>query len=251
MKKKKYNYVYITINLINKKQYVGDHSTNNLDDGYLGSGNLFTQKVKEYKRENFKKEIIEFFDTKQEAFNAQEKCINEYNTLVPNGYNISPKGGHFLSGSMSEETKKKLSESQKGEKNGMFGKKHSENVLKKLRKPKSDEFKEKLRKPLKYVWVFNKNIQKTKRIKMEEVESFLLKNNDWEKGRYISKETKEKISNSRKNQIPWNKGKRTGPRNEITKEKIKNTLKGVKHTEERKKNIRKALNNKLNDKAYK
>jgi len=27
---KKYNYVYVTTNLINGAQYVGDHSTNNL-----------------------------------------------------------------------------------------------------------------------------------------------------------------------------------------------------------------------------
>jgi len=33
---------------------------------------------------NFKKEILELFDTKQEAYNSQEKYIKEYNTLSPN-----------------------------------------------------------------------------------------------------------------------------------------------------------------------
>ena len=93
------HYVYITTNLVNGKQYVGDHSTNKLDDNYLGSGALLFKKLNEYKRENFKKEILEFFDTKQEAFNAQEKYINEYKTLVPNGYNISPTGGVGIPGS--------------------------------------------------------------------------------------------------------------------------------------------------------
>jgi hypothetical protein len=32
---KKYNYVYVTTNLINGAQYVGDHSTNNLNDDTL------------------------------------------------------------------------------------------------------------------------------------------------------------------------------------------------------------------------
>jgi len=31
------HYTYITTNLINGKQYVGDHSTDNLNDEYLGS----------------------------------------------------------------------------------------------------------------------------------------------------------------------------------------------------------------------
>jgi len=38
--KKLFNYVYITRNLLNNKQYVGDHSTNNLNDDYLGSGSI-------------------------------------------------------------------------------------------------------------------------------------------------------------------------------------------------------------------
>jgi group I intron endonuclease len=113
---KKYHYVYVTTNLLNRKKYIGDHSTDNLEkDKYLGSGRPYFEQAKiKYGKENFKKEILEFFDSKQEAFDAQEKYINEYNTLVPNGYNISPKGGHMYKGSMSESTKNKISEGNKG-----------------------------------------------------------------------------------------------------------------------------------------
>jgi group I intron endonuclease len=113
MNKKKYHYVYVTTNLKNGKKYVGDHSTDNLDDGYLGSGNLFTEKVKEYGKNNFQKEIIEFFNTKIEAFKEQEKWINEHNTLVPNGYNISPTGGHNVSKCWNELSLKKKRKSVK------------------------------------------------------------------------------------------------------------------------------------------
>ena len=106
---KKFNYTYVTTNLVNGKKYVGDHSTNNLEDGYIGSGNLFVQKVNEYGKENFSKEILEFFSTKQEAFTAQEKYIKKYKSSVrENGYNISPKGGHNIGGCFSEETLEKL-----------------------------------------------------------------------------------------------------------------------------------------------
>jgi hypothetical protein len=107
-KDKKFNYVYITTNLINGKQYIGDHSTNKKDDNYIGSGKYLLYALDKYGIENFERKILEFFDTKENAFNAQEKYINEYNTLVPNGYNISPKGGHQCKNSVSESTKKLL-----------------------------------------------------------------------------------------------------------------------------------------------
>jgi hypothetical protein len=113
----KFHYVYITTNLINGHQYVGDRTCNcePEKDAYLGSGKLFTKKKKEYGIQNFKKEILELFETKEKAFNAQEKYIIHYNTLIPNGYNISPKGGYGVPGSfLHEETKKKIKTSNKG-----------------------------------------------------------------------------------------------------------------------------------------
>jgi group I intron endonuclease len=113
---KKFHYVYLTTNLVNGKQYIGDHSTNNnINDNYLGSGRpYFKNALKTYGRKNFKREILEFFDTKDKAFEAQEKYIKQYNTLVPNGYNISPKGGHMFKGSMAKITKLKIGKANKG-----------------------------------------------------------------------------------------------------------------------------------------
>ena len=48
-----YHITYITTNLINRKQYVGDHSTNNINDGYLGTGTLIKKAIKNTKKERF------------------------------------------------------------------------------------------------------------------------------------------------------------------------------------------------------
>ena len=105
--------VYITANLVNGKQYVGDHSTENINDSYKGSGLLILRAIKKYGKENFEREILEICESKQEAFNKQEKYINFFNTLKPIGYNISPKGGHNVKNCFSEESKRKISESLK------------------------------------------------------------------------------------------------------------------------------------------
>jgi group I intron endonuclease len=137
---KKFNFVYITTNLINGKQYIGDHSTNNLVDNYTGSGKLINRAIKKYGKKNFKTEILEQLDTKEEAFNLQEKYITEYNTLQPNGYNISPMGGSKYQGSCSKQTRKILSRSHTGKKHTKEARnKISEALRQRKRKPETSK----------------------------------------------------------------------------------------------------------------
>ncbi len=43
-----YHYIYLIINDINKKYYKGIHSTQNLNDNYMGSGRALEKAKKKY-----------------------------------------------------------------------------------------------------------------------------------------------------------------------------------------------------------
>ncbi len=75
-KEKEYHYLYKTTNLINNKFYVGMHSTNDLEDGYLGSGKRLRYSINKYGKHNFVKEIITFFKNRNELIEAEKNLVN-------------------------------------------------------------------------------------------------------------------------------------------------------------------------------
>lgn len=89
---KKFNYFYRIENLINGKFYFGVHQTDILEDGYMGSGKRMKYAIQKYGIQNFKKEILEFFDKYQEALDYEAEVVNEDLVLDPNCYNLK-KGG--------------------------------------------------------------------------------------------------------------------------------------------------------------
>lgn len=62
---KKYHFTYITINIINNKKYIGDHSTDNIDDGYLGSGLYLKKAIKNTAKKILKKKLFHFTKPKK------------------------------------------------------------------------------------------------------------------------------------------------------------------------------------------
>lgn len=80
--------IYKITNLLNGKYYIGKHKTNDINDGYMGSGKLIIKAIKKHGIENFKKEILHVFDNEAEM-NAKEK---ELVVISEDTYNLCPGG---------------------------------------------------------------------------------------------------------------------------------------------------------------
>nr|MDA3778656.1 hypothetical protein [Bacteroidales bacterium] len=75
-KEKTYHFIYKTTNLLNGKYYYGMHSTNNLNDGYLGSGKRLRYSINKYGKENHKCEIIEFLLNRKLLKEREKEIVN-------------------------------------------------------------------------------------------------------------------------------------------------------------------------------
>lgn len=168
---KKYNFVYLTTNLINGRKYVGKHSTNNLEDGYLGSGKLLKQAIKKNGRENFKREILEFCDSEILAWEKEKEYCVKLNVICDDTFYNFTDGGegnnYWVGKQRSDETKNKISKSRKGlkawnkglppEEQPHFGKKYSEERKNKISEShKGKEFSESHKKNLSLSHIGNK-----------------------------------------------------------------------------------------------
>jgi len=81
--------IYKITNKINNKFYIGMHKTNNLDDGYMGSGKLLKRAVKKYGIKNFIKEILYVFDNEEDMKNKEKELV----VISEQSYNLC-EGGH-------------------------------------------------------------------------------------------------------------------------------------------------------------
>ena len=177
-----YNCIYMYINKINGHKYVGQAiNFNRRYKQHIHSSKNKNMKdynyplhiaIRKYGIENFEIIILKENIKTQCLINLYE-CyyIEKYNCLSNKNYNCSSGGsnGYSLAGKsedelkeiyqkisdsnkgriVSEETKQKLSEilsdgRLKGENHPMYGKHHTEEVKEKMRKPKPDEYKQKM-----------------------------------------------------------------------------------------------------------
>lgn len=75
--RRKYHFIYKTTCLITNRYYCGMHSTDNLDDGYLGSGKRLCYSINKHGKENHKREILEYLPSREKLKEREEKIVNE------------------------------------------------------------------------------------------------------------------------------------------------------------------------------
>lgn len=141
------HYIYLIVNKVNGKTYVGQHKSNNWQDCYMGSGTLLRRAMKKYDKESFEKFLIQYCNSKEEADRAEVFWIAEYRKRGKAEYNIADGGA---SGSpargyrFSEEQKRRMSEKRKGHKVPESQRKLLSKMFK--GKPLSEEAKQHMRK---------------------------------------------------------------------------------------------------------
>lgn len=88
----KFHVVYKTTNLVNGKIYVGLHSTDKLDDGYLGSGWALKSALAKYGKTNFEREVLLVLESREEARDIEALLVDPTFILRPDTYNLQVGG---------------------------------------------------------------------------------------------------------------------------------------------------------------
>lgn len=202
-KQKQYHFIYKTVNQVNGKYYIGMHSTDNLEDEYLGSGQRLWHAIRKYGKENFKREDLEFLPDRSSLKDREKEIVNEEllkDSMCMNislGGNGTPYGATFpnrKSSPLSESHRQHISESCIG-KAGKY--------------KKTEEHRQKLAEA---------NIGKTQTEETKEKRAETLKKTYSEKGGH-SEDSRQKMSENRKGKGIGNPGRKGQPHSEESNRK--------------------------------
>lgn len=215
---RKYIFLYKTTNLVNSKVYVGVHSTDKLDDGYIGLGVSyqccavgswpFHRAVKKYGYENFRREILEFFDSVEDALVREREVVNEVWVMNPSTYNVALGGKINNTFGLSEEEKRvyreKLSKALKGRSKPPRSEEHKKRLSEAHKKLNQDpEFRKRRSEVMKGHKHTDETKEKISKAGKGRVVSLETRERQSEslKGRVVSKEQRQKISERQKGKV--------------------------------------------------
>jgi hypothetical protein len=207
-KEKKYHFIYKTTNILNGRYYYGMHSTNDLEDGYLGSGDRLRRSVNKHGQENHVREILEFCKDREILSEREGEIVNLNEIAKKNCMNLIVGGIGFTQEQRRKgrinankvinerlandiefrnywrkQTSKGLQKFyENGGTNGWMGRKHTEETKEKMRI--SGKGKHIGNKNSQYgtCWINNSIIEK--KIKKENLDEYL--SQGWNKGRILT-----------------------------------------------------------------
>lgn len=156
--RKKYHYLYKTTNILSGRYYLGMHSTDDLNDGYIGSGTYLKRSINKYGAANHKFEILEFFNSREELARKEEELVTLKEIAKENCMNLKVGGiggfppnakpafreklkdpeykKEFARKSKSAETLKRLHKEGKIKYDTFRGKKHKPETIQKMKEVK-------------------------------------------------------------------------------------------------------------------
>ena len=221
--KKRLGRIYGCLNMNTGRVYTGQTITSlkkrwqeHLNAVNQRSKSYFHCSIRKHGAENFCVWIIEDNILEDQLTEREQYYIDTFNTMAPYGYNTREAGP---SGSLSEETKQKISESLKGKKHSeetkqkmsekSKGRKHTEETKRILSEKRKEEYKTRVH----------------PRLGIKHSDESKQKMSEKAKGRKHSPETKLKMSNSRKGSgnSMFNKKHSEETKNKIRLTKLKNS----------------------------
>ena len=203
---------YIITNKQNGKSYVGI-TTRKIarrwyEHCYVGNscGQLLNKAINKYGIDAFEIQVVASAKTIVDLKELEKQLIVQYQTKVPNGYNLTD-GGDGLTGYrhteeqkkrngdakrgtvLSDETKQKMKDAHLGENNHFYGKSHSEETKQRISETKKAN-------PTRY-WLGKKRDEETK-LKFSLAK---LDKPSWNKGLKMTDEARKNMSNAQKGRL--------------------------------------------------
>lgn len=89
---KKYFFIYVTTCMVTGRYYIGKHSTKNINDGYLGSGDLIRQSIQKYGKGAHTCKILEIGADENDIRRLEAIAISEQVLADPLCMNKAPGG---------------------------------------------------------------------------------------------------------------------------------------------------------------
>jgi group I intron endonuclease len=200
-----YGYIYLTTFIPTNKIYVGKRAKSKFDESYVGSGVKIKNLIKKYGKSQFETHIIDIAENDDELQQKEIYWIDKYSATNPQiGYNIALGGNGAQVEHQTDETKRKISESN-------LGKKRTQEVKEQMSKDR-----------LGSKWMNNGKCNKL--IREKELSNYIYEGSPWKFGI-----------------LP---GRKSSPKSEESKLKCSNSHKGKKHNESWNKNHNESIKSK-------